>query len=250
MSTSPDAHRRLHQPATSPGDPPGSPEASHTGRRGTPRITRADFDPGLFGRANPFLDAVWDANERGTCIGAGCGECGALEFRRMLGAIDGSAPTDAVNLRAAAASMAARGGRVPPSRLATAMADLDFDLLRLAPRWLDALDTALFHARDHGMLGHVLAAWVRREAIPTRVLDLVLFRHARYGYPDERVADLWIERCLEAGVEGEDDGLMETLLISCPERVGAHPTAREAALRSARRSACVRRVIARLGDCA
>ena len=166
----------------------------------------------------------------------------------MLGAIDGADPADAVNLRAAA--LAARDAGAAPTRLAQALADLDFDLLRLAPRWFDALDTALFHARDHGMLAHVLASWVRREAIPTRILDLVLFRHARYGYPDDRVADLWIERCLEAGSETGDDGLMETLLLSCPERVGAHPPAREAALRTARHSACVRRVIARLGDCA
>jgi len=244
MSTSPDAHHRPRHRAAHPGETSRSIEGGHA----PTRIERAGIDPGLFVRANPFLDAVWDANERGTCIGAGCGECGALEFRRMLGAIDGADPADAVNLRAAALTV--RDAGAAPTRLAQALADLDFDLLRLAPRWLDALDTALFHARDHGMLVHVLAAWVRREAIPTRVLDLVLFRHARYGYPDDRVADLWIERCLEAGSEAGDDGLMETLLLSCPERVGAHPPAREAALRTARHSACVRRVIARLGDCA
>jgi hypothetical protein len=44
----------------------------------------------------------------------------------------------------------------------------------------------------------------------------------------------------------EDEGLVETLILSCPERVGAHPQAYRAALEAARRSSCVRSLIARV----
>ncbi|MFM9145785.1 MAG: hypothetical protein ACKORL_10640, partial [Phycisphaerales bacterium] len=68
-----------------------------------------------------------------------------------------------------------------PGPLARALAEVDFDLLRLAPHWYDALDVALMHVRERRELGFVLADWVQRAAIPARVLDLVLFRHVRYG---------------------------------------------------------------------
>jgi hypothetical protein len=90
---------------------------------------------------------------------------------------------------------------------------------------------------------------VARPAIPARILDLVLYRHVRYGYPDERLADLWIERCLRATAEQLDDGLVESLILACPERVGADPAARRAAFDAAARSSCVRDVIGRLGEC-
>ena len=86
--------------------------------------------------------------------------------------------------------------------------------------------------------------------MPARILDLVLFRHARYGFPGERVADLWIERCLDAACDTEDEGIVESLILACPERVGSDPRALRAALEAATRSACVRAVVRRLGDCA
>lgn len=197
--------------------------------------------PTLFARGNPFLDAVWDAREDGLCISGGCPHCGALGFRRRLAAID-RMPADApLNTPRAAASDVA----LP---LATALATLDFGLLRIAPGWYDALDVALFHLRDLGQLRFVLEDWVRRDRVPARILDLVLFRHARYGYPDERIADLWIGRCLDAACDSGDEGLVESLILACPERVGADPRARRAALDAASRSACVRAVVRRLGE--
>jgi hypothetical protein len=172
----------------------------------------------------------------------GCTDCGALEFRRMLATADGLPPDVPLSLHARM--------QPAPDRVASALAELDFDLLRLAPRWYDALDSALFHVRDRGRLAGVLESWVRRDAVPTRVLDLVLFRHARYGHPDERVADLWIDRCLEASADTGDEGLVESLILACPERVGADPRALRAALDASRRSSCVRDIIGRIGDCA
>lgn len=197
----------------------------------------------LFARANAFLDAVWNAADDGLCLTPGCSDCGTLGFRRALATVDGVPTGEPLNLRRVASADA-------PSRLASALASVDFDLLRLAPRWYDALDIALFHLRDRGELRFVLEDWVRRPAVPARILDLVLFRHARYGYPDERLADLWIERCLDASCDTGDEGLVETLILSCPERVGADPRALRAALEAATRSACVRAVVRRLGDCA
>lgn len=170
--------------------------------------------PSLFARANAFLDLAWEAADAGACMTPGCTECGALEFRRMLATADGLPPDVPLNLGARMLGAGAAG------RVAGALAELDFDLLRLAPRWYDALDCALFHARDRGELAHVLESWVRRDAVPARILDLVLFRHARYGHPDERIADLWIDRCLEASADTGDEGLVESLILSCPERVG------------------------------
>jgi hypothetical protein len=162
----------------------------------------------------------------------------------MLATADGLAPDVPLNLRARMPGTTAGG------RIAAALAELDFDLLRLAPRWYDALDCALFHVRDRGELADVLDSWVRRDAVPTRILDLVLFRHARYGHPDERIADLWIDRCLEASADTGDEGLVESLILACPERVEADPRAHRAALDASRRSGCVRDIIGRLGDCA
>lgn len=200
--------------------------------------------PSLFARANAFLDLAWEAADAGACMTPGCTECGALEFRRMLATADGLPPDVPLNLGARMLGAGAAG------RVAGALAELDFDLLRLAPRWYDALDCALFHARDRGELAHVLESWVRRDAVPARILDLVLFRHARYGHPDERIADLWIDRCLEASADTGDEGLVESLILSCPERVGADPRAHRAALDASQRSGCVRDIIGRLGDCA
>lgn len=200
--------------------------------------------PSLFARANAFLDLAWEAADAGACMTPGCTDCGALEFRRMLATADGLPPDVPLNLGARMLGAGAAG------RVAAALAELDFDLLRLAPRWYDALDCALFHARDRGELAHVLESWVRREAVPARILDLVLFRHARYGHPDERIADLWIDRCLETSADTGDEGLVESLILSCPERVGADPRAHRAALDASRRSGCVRDIIGRLGDCA
>ena len=203
--------------------------------------------PSLFVRANPFLDAVWAAAEEGACMTTGCTECGTLDFRRMLATIDGVPAEAQLN---AEATRLARAEHAPdaPGALATALAAVDFDILRLAPRWYDALDIALFHLRDRGELRFVIDAWVRRESVPTRILDLVLFRHARYAFPDERLADLWIERCLDAACETMDEGLVESLILSCPERVGADPRAYRAAMEAAARSACVRAIVRRLGD--
>jgi hypothetical protein len=206
----------------------------------TPRVRRA---ADLFVRANALLGATWEASEQGLCLTPGCADCGTLEFRRLLARVDGIPPGEPLNLRRAPVPDA-------PSPLAAAVASVDFDLLRLAPRWYDALDIALFHLRDRGELRFALEDWVRRPSVPTRILDLVLFRHARYGYPDERLADLWIERCLDASCDTGDEGLVESLILSCPERVGADPRALRAALEAAARSACVRAVVRRLGDCA
>lgn len=196
--------------------------------------------PTLFARGNPFLDAAWSAAEDGVCVSGGCPQCGAIGFRRRLAAIDGDPPDAPLGLP--------RQRRPDvPLPLAAAMAGLDFDLLRLAPAWYDALDVALLHLRDRGQLRFVLEDWLRRERVPTRILDLVLFRHARYGFPDERLADLWIGRCLENACESGDEGLVESLILSCPERVGADPRAFRAALEAAARSACVRAVVRRLG---
>lgn len=222
MSTNPHHRRRRHADTEFP--------------EGLRRATN------LFARANPFLDAVWQASDEGLCITAGCGDCGALEFRRMLARIDGI-PDDRP-LNAPPTPGESRG-----DALARSVAAVDFDLLRLAPRWYDALDVTLFHLRDRRTLAPVLEDWVRRPDVPARILDLVLFRHARYGFPDERLADLWIDRCLEATGETGDEGLVESLILSCPERVGADPMARRAAIEAAARSACVRAVVRRLGDC-
>lgn len=200
--------------------------------------------PSLFARANPFLELAWEAADIGACMTPGCTDCGALEFRRMLATADGHPQDVPLSLAARTCGAGAAGS------IATALSELDFDLLRLAPRWYDALDCALFHVRDRGELAGVLDSWVRREAVPTRVLDLVLFRHARYGHPDERIADLWIDRCLEASADTADEGLVESLILSCPERVEADPRAHRAALDASRRSRCVRDIIGRLGDCA
>jgi hypothetical protein len=230
MSTSP--HHRKQCDRRRPDDPsPG---------HGSVRRTQD-----LFARANPFLDAVWLAAESGVCLSTGCTDCGTLEFRRMLASIDGqpASPTDPLPRPRATAPDA-------PGALASALAAVDFDLLRLAPRWYDALDIALYHVRDRAELGFVLDDWLRRPTVPVRILDLVLFRHARYGFPGERVADLWIERCLDAACDTEDEGIVESLILACPERVGSDPRALRAALETATRSACVRAVVRRLGDCA
>lgn len=217
------------------------PHHRRDGRAAGPGIRAA---PSLFARANAFLELVWQGSEQDACMTPGCTDCGALEFRRMLASADGLPAEVPLNLHAR------MHAGCSPGRVATALAELDFDLLRLAPRWYDALDCALFHARDRGELAAVLEAWVRREAVPTRVLDLVLFRHARYGHPDERVSDLWIDRCLEASADTGDEGLVESLILACPERVGADPRAHRAAIEAARRSSCVRDIIRRIGDCA
>lgn len=195
---------------------------SHTAR------THAEHSPtptqSLFARANPFVDLVWACDESGMCMSLGCSECGALAFRRRL-----------------ATSV---------ESLAQALAHVDFGLLRLAPHWYDALDIALFELRsmDEGaqQLSYVLEHWLERTDLPLRVLDLVMFRFARYGTPNAEVAELWTQRCLDAAAGSEDEGLVETLILACPERVGAHPEAYRAALETARRSSCVRSVIARL----
>jgi hypothetical protein len=217
------------------------PHHRRDGRAATHGIRAA---PSLFARANAFLDLAWEAADTGACMTPGCTDCGALEFRRMLATADGLAPDVPLNLRARMPGTTAGG------RIAAALAELDFDLLRLAPRWYDALDCALFHVRDRGELADVLDSWVRRDAVPTRILDLVLFRHTRYGHPDERIADLWIDRCLEASADTGDEGLVESLILACPERVEADPRAHRAALDASRRSGCVRDIIGRLGDCA
>ncbi len=164
----------------------------------------------------------------------GCGECGALAFRRRLAEL---------NLSTAGAA----DGAGP---LAAALAAVDFSLLRLAPHWYDALDIALFELRasprGSTQLALVLDGWLERQDLPVRVLDLVMFRHARYGNPNEALAELWIQRCLDVAAGSEDEGLVETLILSCPERVGAHPRAYRAAMETARRSACIRQVIGRL----
>ncbi|MFO0783820.1 MAG: hypothetical protein U0636_09065 [Phycisphaerales bacterium] len=189
----------------------------------------------LFARANPFVDLVWSCDESGLCMSFGCGECGALAFRRRLAELD----------RAAAADH--------PSPLAHALATVDFALLRLAPHWYDALDIALFELRSRPVaedaphpLGTVLEAWLHRDDLPVRVLDLVMFRHARYSHPTEALAELWIQRCLQTAASTEDEGLVETLILGCPERVRAHAAAHRAALAAARRSHCVRSVIDRV----
>lgn len=223
MSTNPHHRRHRHADSESPGG-----------------VRRAS---NLFARSSPFLDALWQAADDGLCITAGCGDCGALEFRRVLARIDGVPDDQPLNARRT-------GGTPADGSLARSVASVDFDLLRLAPRWYDGLDAALFHLRDRGSLAPVIEDWVRRAAVPARILDLVLFRHARYGFPDERLADLWIDRCLQATADTADEGLVESLILSCPERVGADPRALRAALDAADRSACVRAVVRRLGDCA
>lgn len=184
----------------------------------------------LFSRVNLFVDLVWTCDERRICMSFGCGECGALAFRRHL------------------AGIAAAGGA--PNELAAALATVDFALLRLAPHWYDALDIALFELRAHHggehQLAHVVGAWLARDDIPLRVLDLVMFRHARYGHPGDAFAELWTQRCLDTAACTMDEGLVETLILACPERVGAHPQAYLAALEAARWSACVRSLINRL----
>jgi hypothetical protein len=188
----------------------------------------------LFARANPFLDLVWSADERRMCMSFGCGECGALSFRRLLA--DLARPGDA------------------PNALARGLAGVDFALLRLAPHWYDALDIALFEQRNlprgDEQLAHVVEAWLGREDVPTRVLDLVMFRHARYGHPNDALAELWVQRCLEVAGATGDEGLLETLILACPERVRAHQAAYGAAVETARRSPCVRSVIGRLPEVA
>jgi hypothetical protein len=205
-----------------------------------PRIRAAET---LFSRANPFLAATWHASDAGMCITPGCSECGALEFRRALATLDGlsvDAPlTTPVALHPEA-----------PGPLATALATVDFALLRLTPRWYDALDIALFYVRDRGELRFVLNEWVRRDAVPTRILDLVLFRHVRYGFPDPRLSDLWIDACLDVASVTGDEGLVESLILTCPERVGADPRAFRAAMEAATHSPCVRAIVGRLGECA
>lgn len=184
----------------------------------------------LFSRSNAFVDLVWTCDERGMCMSFGCGECGALAFRRRIAEF--APPQDM------------------PGALAKALAAVDFSMLRLAPHWYDALDIALFELRslpegcDH--LAQVIGTWLDRDDIPLRVLDLVMFRHARYEHPNEAIAELWTQRCLEAAAGTEDEGLVETLIMACPERVGAHPAAHRAALETARRSPYVRRLISRL----
>lgn len=184
----------------------------------------------LFARANPFVDLVWSADERRICMSFGCGECGALAFRRQL------------------ADLAQPGEE--PNALARGLAQVDFALLRLAPHWYDALDIALFEQRNlprgDAQLAHVIEAWLAREDIPIRVLDLVMFRHARSGHPNDALAELWIQRCLDVAGASGDEGLLETLILACPERVCAHPAAHGAALEAARRSSCLRSIIGRL----
>lgn len=206
----------------------------------TARIRAAET---LFIRANPFLEAVWCADEHGMCISAGCSECGALEFRRSLATLDGLPIDQPVNQRPIASADA-------PSKVASALMTVDFQLLRLAPHWYDALDVALFHCRDRGDLQYVIDQWLSRMDIPIRILDLVLFRHARYAFPQPRLADLWIERCLDAAATSGDETLVESLILSCPERVGADPRALRTAIEVASRSACIRAVMGRLGNSA
>ncbi|MBL9140877.1 MAG: hypothetical protein JNK53_03330, partial [Phycisphaerae bacterium] len=129
-------------------------------------------------------------------------------------------------------------------------ANVDFNLLRLAPHWYDALDIALFELRSQPdgceQLAQVIGPWLQRDDIPVRVLDLVLFRHARHEQPNEALAELWVQRCLEVTAGTGDEGLVETLLLSCPERVGAHPQAHRAALEAASHSQWLRTLIGRL----
>lgn len=228
---------------------------SHVTRRTVVQPTSTS----LFARANPFVDLVWSCDESGLCMSFGCGECGALAFRRRLAELDRAAAVD----RAPAADRAPAQDRAPAadhaspashaSPLAHALATVDFALLRLAPHWYDALDIALFELRSRPVaedaphpLGTVLEAWLHRDDLPVRVLDLVMFRHARYGHPTEALAELWIQRCLETAASTEDEGLVETLILGCPERVRAHAAAHRAALAAARRSHCVRSVIDRV----
>ena len=126
------------------------PHHRRDGRAATHGIRAA---PTLFARANAFLDLAWEAADTGACMTPGCTDCGALEFRRMLATADGLAPDVPLNLRALMPGTTAGG------RIAAALAELDFDLLRLAPRWYDALDCALFHVRDRGELADVLDSW-------------------------------------------------------------------------------------------
>lgn len=188
--------------------------------------------PSLFACVNPFVNLVWECDERRLCMSFGCGTCGALPFRRLL-------------------------AQFPD--LVQALIAVDFSLLRLAPHWYDALDIALFELRDatgaHDAerenagadpLSRVLDRWLERPDLPVRVLDLVLFRHARYDNPTPALAELWVQRCLDAAAQTQDEGLLETLILACPERVRAHPEAYEAAVEAARRSACLRSVIGRL----
>lgn len=223
MSTNP--HHRRHHPEDI---------------ESAPRIRAAET---LFSRANQFLAAVWNASDIGMCMTPGCSECGALEFRRALATLDGLSPDAPLTTPIALLPEA-------PGPLAVALATVDFGLLRLTPRWYDALDIALFHVRDHGELRFVLDEWVRRDAVPTRVLDLVLFRHVRYGFPDARLTDLWIDACLDAAASTGDECLVESLILTCPERVGADPRAFRAAMEAATHSACVRAIVGRLGECA
>lgn len=204
----------------------GYSEHSHDERR---RSTRRP-EPSLFTSSSTFVDLVWNCDEGGMCMSFGCGECGALAFRRRIAEF---APPEKM-----------------PTALAEALAVVDFTMLRLAPHWYDALDIALFELRslpsgcEH--LAHVVGAWLERDDIPLRVLDLVMFRHARYEHPTEAMAELWTQRCLDAAAGTEDEGLVETLILACPERVGSHPAAHRAALETARRSPYVRRLISRL----
>ena len=215
--------------------------AANAARAGVARIA-----PSLFARSNPFVDLLWEADSRGLCMSYGCTDCGALGFRRELARLEGE-PDDAP------LNAPVRDAEAPPAPagpLALALAAIDFDQLRLAPHWHDALAIALLRLRERGQLAAVIDAWVRRETIPVRVLDLVLLRHARYGFPDERLSDLWIERCLDAIATTQDEGLVETMILSCPERIGADPRAYRAAAETAQRSACVRSLMGRLGECA
>lgn len=240
MST--DAHRR-RTPHPSPlTTSPDRTNAPHEGPGAAPDV-RAAGPASLFSRANPFLELLWEADTRGLCMSFGCTECGALGFRRELAHLEGDPDADRVN-------SPTHPPRTAPGPLATALASIDFDLLRLAPHWYDALDIALLRLRDRGELAHVVDAWLARNRVPVRVLDLVLFRHARYGFPDHRLADHWIERCLDSMAATQDEGLVETMILSCPERIGADPRAFTAAVEAARHSPCVRSLLGRLGDCA
>jgi hypothetical protein len=225
MSTN--AHRRgtrHHAPARN---------ATHAGR----------LEPTLFEQADAFVALVRTAGAQGACLSFGCTDCGALAFRRALSTFDGT--PDAAHVNSPTVTP-----RTEPGPLARALANVDFDLLRLAEHWHGALDLALFHLRERGQLHWVIEAWLARERIPVRVLELVLFRHARYAYPDHRLADLWIERCVDALTSGNlDEGLVESLVMGCPERIMSDPHAARLVHEAARRSLCVRALLGRLGGC-
>lgn len=213
----------------------------HPGSRNTARTSR--IEPTLFEQADAFVTLVRGAADQGACLMPGCTECGALAFRRALSTFDGTGDAAHVN-------MPARVARDAPGPLARAMANVDFDLLRTADHWHGALDLALLHLRERGELHWVVDAWLARERIPVRVLELVLYRHARHAYPDHRLADLWIERCVEALHAGSlDEGLVEALILGCPERIVSDPHAHRLVNEAARRSLSVRSLLGRLGGC-